>query len=203
LFESILQVINNVAPNNVFNRGKSERKRRKKTKKRLKAAVSPHLFPMWQNVDDLISPTETESVVKPIVEVMSPYPVIDMSKVNKRFMSNLPEPERFPVLGCSPDPKFYEGKWDKPYAGLGSSMAPLVLKSKHDEKFPFGCELGFETNLGIVGYYSREGAIHGYIWNGYRWILEAKRPQDRRKVDKKVEGDSNFKKKPKRKKESR
>ena len=199
--ESILQVIDLIASNDVFNRGKSERRRRKKVKKRLKAAVSPHLFPIWQNVNDLVSPKER--VDKPIVEVTSPYPIIDMSKVNKRFMSNLPEPERFPVLGCSPDPSFYEGKWEKPYAGLGSSLAPLVLKSKHDEKFPFGCELGFETNLGIVGYYSREGAIHGYIWSGYKWILEAKRPQDKKKVDKKTEGDSNFKKKQKRKKESR
>ena len=205
--ETVLQVLDLVAPNNVFNRGKSERRKKKKVKKRLKAAVSPHLFPMWQNADDLMFPEEM--VAKPFVnvvevaEVVSPYPIIDFSKVNKRALSNLPEPERFPVLGCSPDPKFYEGEYVKPYSGLGSSLAPLVLKSKHDEKFPFGCELGFETNLGIVGYYSREGAIHGYIWNGYRWILEAKRPQDRKKVDNKGEGDSNFKKKPKRKKESR
>ena len=205
-FESLLQVIDLVAPNNVFNRGKSERKRRKKTKKRLKATVTPHLFPIWQHVDDLVSPTETKNVAKPNVEVkevVPPYPIIDFSKVNKRALSNLPEPERFPVLGCSPDPKFYEGKWEKPYSGLGSTLAPQVLRSKHDEKYPFGCELGFETNLGIVGYYSREGALHGYIWNGYRWILEAKRPQDKRKVIKKIEGDSNFKKKLRRKKESR
>ena len=112
LFKSILQVIDHVAPNNVFNRGKSERKRRKKTKTRLKDAVSPHLFPMWQNVHDLVSPEE-ETVAKPIVEVAeveSPYPIIDISKVNKHALSNLPEPERFPVLSCSPDPSFYEGK---------------------------------------------------------------------------------------------
>ena len=202
--EEILQVIDTVAYNNVFNRGKSERRRRKKVKKRLKAAVSPHLFPMWQNVDDFMSPEKT--VAKPFVEVaevVSPYPIIDFSKVNERALSNLPKPECFPVLGCSPDPKFYEGKWEKPYAGLGSSLAPPVLKSKHDKKYPFGCEFGYETNLGIVNWYSREGAIHGYIWSGYRWILEAKRPQDKKKVDKKTEGDSNFKKKQKRKKESR
>ena len=154
LFESILQVINNVAPNNIFNRGKSERKRRKKTKKRLKAAVSPHLFPMWQNVDDLISPTETASVSKPIVEVMSPYPIIDMSKVNKRFMSNLPEPEPFPVLCCSQDPNFYEPKYE------AQNVVSTVL-SNHNEKKTFGIAFGFETNLEMVGWDSREGAIQG------------------------------------------
>ena len=65
--ESILQVIDIIAPNNIFNRGKSERRRRKKVRKRLKAAVSPHLFPMWQNADALIVPREY--VTKPNVEV--------------------------------------------------------------------------------------------------------------------------------------
>ena len=104
--ESILKEISTVAPNNVFNQGKSERKRRKTTKKRLKAAITPHLFPMWQHVNDLAFPDE--DVAKPIVkvkEVVSPYPIINFSKVNKRTLSNLPEPERFPVLGCSPDQK--------------------------------------------------------------------------------------------------
>ena len=58
LFESILQAIDLVAPNNVFNRGKSERKRRRKTKKKLKAAITPHLFTIWQNVNDLVFPNE-------------------------------------------------------------------------------------------------------------------------------------------------
>ena len=41
------------------------------------------------------------------------------------------------------------------------------------------------------------------IWTGYSWVLHAQRPQDKEKVNKKCEGDSNFKKKLKRKKESR
>ena len=199
-FQSILQVIDGVAPNNVFNRGKSERKRGKKTKQRIKAAVAPHLFPMWQNVDDLVPPEET--IAKPIVEVASPYPIIDMSKVNKRFLSNLPEPELFPVLGCSPDPQFYEGKYETLNPG-NSIESRRVLTSKHDEKYPFGCQFGFLTNLGIVSWSSREGAVHGYIWSGYSWVLHAQRPQDKEKVKKVNEGDSNFKKKLKRKKESR
>jgi len=102
LFESILQAIDLVAPNNVFSRGKSERKRRKKTKKKLKAAITPHLLHIWQNVNDLVFP-------KPIVEeVVSPYPIVDFSKVNNRALSSTPVLERFPILGCSPDPKFYE-----------------------------------------------------------------------------------------------
>ena len=45
-------------------------------------------------------------------------------------------------------------------------------------------------------------AIHGYIWNGYGWVLEAKRPQDKERVNMKREGSSNFKK-VRRKKEPR
>ena len=189
-FESILQVIDIVACNNVFNRSKSERRRRKKTKKRLRAAVAPHLFSMWQNVDNLMAPRE--SVAKPIVEVVSPYPIIDISKVNKRFLSNLPTPERFPILGCSPDPKFYE-----PRSTHWGSV------SRYEEKYPFGCAFGFMTNHGIIDWSSREGAVHGYIWTGYSWVLHAQRPQDRENDKQKVAGDFHFKKKFKRKKESR
>ena len=197
-FESILQVLDTIAPNDVFNRRKSERKRRKKVKKRLKAAVANHLFPMWQNADNLVAPKE--NVNKPTVEVVSPYPVIDMSKVNKRFLSNLPTPERFPVLGCSQDPKFYEPR----YEDDGSRRQPLQLVSSYEkEKYPFGCDFGFMTNLGIIDWSSREGAVHGYIWTGYSWVLHAQRPQDRERDKQKVEGDIHFKKKFKRKKESR
>ena len=82
LFESILKVIDIVAPNNVFNRGKSGRRARKRVRKRLKAAVVPHLFPMWQNAGDLVTPRESVTKPMPNVEVASPYPIIDMSKVN-------------------------------------------------------------------------------------------------------------------------
>ena len=213
LFKSILQAIDLVAPNNVFSRGKSERKRRKKTKKRLKAAITPHLFHIWQNVNDLVFP-------KPIVEikeVASPYPIIDFSKVNKRALSSTPEPERFPVLGCSPDPKFYEKEYYKiselERFGFAKSSLPAsdlkllqnhrVPYSKHDKIYPFGSEFGFYTNLGIVDWSSRKETVHGYIWSGNKWVLEAKRPQDKEKVNIKREGSSNFKKKIKRKKESR
>ena len=91
-FESVLQVIDTVAPNNIFNRGKSGRRARKRLRKRLKAAVIPHLFPVWQNAGDLVAPRESDTKPMPKVEVVSPYPIIDMSKVNKRFLSNLPEP---------------------------------------------------------------------------------------------------------------
>ena len=40
--------------------------------------------------------------------------------------------------------------------------------------------------------------MHGYIWNGDQWVPEAKRPQDREKVNKKSESNSNFEKKFKR-----
>ena len=143
--ESILQVMDIIAPNNIFNRGKSERRRRKKVRKRLKAAVVPHLFPMWQYAGDLVA--TRENVAKSIVEVVSPYPIIDMSKVNKRFLSNLPEPERFPVLGCSPDPKFYEPRYEIQY---DAQLPPRQLKSMYEEKYPFGCAFGFDTNLGII-----------------------------------------------------
>ena len=196
LFEAILQVIHIVAPNNIFNPGKSERRRRKKVRKRLKAAVVSHLFPVWQNAGDLVAPRE--SAIKNIVEVMSPYPVIDMSKVNQRFLQNLPKPEPFPILGCSPDPQFYEPRYEVQCDGRRRQ-----LKSRHEEKYPFGCGFGYRTNLGIIDWASKEGAVHGYIWSGYDWVLHAQRPQDREKVKQRTGGVSNFKKKLKRKKESR
>ena len=43
-----------------------------KVKKRLKAAMFPHLFPMRENVDNLVSPMESVAcVANPIVEVVS------------------------------------------------------------------------------------------------------------------------------------
>ena len=197
LFESILKVIDIVAPNNVFNRGKSDRRMRKKVRKRLKATVTPHMFSMWQNADHLVSPREI--VTKPTVEVMSPYPIIDMTKVNRTFLSNLPTPECFPVIGCSPDPKFYEPRYEAQNDG---SRCQLISRYEK-EKYPFGYDFGFMTNLGIIHWSSREGAVHDYIWTGYSWVLHAQRPQDREKAKQKVEGDINSKKKLKRKKESR
>ena len=97
------------------------------------SALVPHLFLVWQNADNLVAPRE--SAAKPNQEVVSPYPIIDMSKVNKRFLSNLPEPERFPVLGCSPDPKFYEPRYEVQY---DAQLPPRQLKSMYEEKIPFG-----------------------------------------------------------------
>ena len=109
-FESVLQVLDIVAPNNVFNRRKSERTRRK----RLKATVDPHLFPMWQSADDIASPTERVAkrytVAKPVLEVVTPapYPKVDWSCVNSRFIKNIPSPGKFPIHGCSQDPDLYK-----------------------------------------------------------------------------------------------
>ena len=61
----------------------SARTRRKKTKRRLKATVAPHLFPIWQNVDDIVSPTERVAkrytIARPDMEVVTPapYPKVD------------------------------------------------------------------------------------------------------------------------------
>ena len=108
--ESVLKVLDIVAPNNVFNRRKSERTRRK----RLKATVDPHLFPMWQSADDIASPTERVAkrytVAKPVLEVVTPapYPKVDWSCVNSRFIKNIPSPGKFPIHGCSQDPDLYK-----------------------------------------------------------------------------------------------
>ena len=57
----------------------------------------------------------------------------------------------------------------------------------------------FRPILGLlVGTTETRRAVHGYIWNGDQWVPEAKRPQDREKVNKKSESNSNFEKKFKR-----
>ena len=54
----------------------------------------------------LLWDTLEEEDVKIIVP--DPYPIIDWSKVNKRFIANIPEPTLCPIHSCSPDPAFYE-----------------------------------------------------------------------------------------------
>ena len=86
---------------------------------------------MWQNVDDLVSPMESVAcVAKPIVDVVSSYPIINFSNVNKHFLSNLPEPARA-----------------FPHSWLLSRSRPKLrwTNPKHDEKYPCGIAIGFRN----------------------------------------------------------
>ena len=57
---------------------------------------------MWQSADDIASPTERVAkrytVAKPVLEVVTPapYPKVDWSCVNSRFIKNIPSPGKFP-----------------------------------------------------------------------------------------------------------
>ena len=162
--ESVLQVLDIVAPNNVFNRRKSERTRRK----RLKATVDPHLFPMWQSADDIASPTERVAkrytVAKPVLEVVTPapYPKVDWSCVNSRFIKNIPSPGKFLIHGCSQDRDLY--KLEPDYCGESSFFTR--------EANPFGSAYGYQTREGIVCV--PEQAHYGYVWQDHQWVLHAK-----------------------------
>lgn len=149
---------------------------------------------MWQNVDDLVSPMESVAcVAKPIVDVVSSYPIINFSNVNKHFLSNLPEPARaFPhswLLSRS-RPKLL---WT---TGVNGCVKATTKIQNTTRNIPPVSPSDSKPILGLV--VGTTGAVHGYIWNGYQWVLKAKRPQDREKFNKKSESDSNFKKKFKR-----
>merc|ERR1719282_738829 len=167
--ESVLQVIDLVAPNNVYNRGKSGRRNRKNAKKRFKAAVTPHLFTMWQNAEDIVPPMERVAkhytVARPVMEVVTPvpYPKVDWSCVNSRFIKNLPSPGKFPIHGCSQDPDLYEIELDC-YGNTKFNDVPN----------PFGSAYGYQTSEGIVCV--PEEAHHGYVWQVDQWVLHANLP---------------------------
>ena len=111
--------------------------------------------------------------------VPDPYPVLDWSKVNSRFLSNIPKPGKYPIHGCSLDPAIYEWShifhYPEVWGGTKENIKPKFVTSS----FPFGEEWGYNTSAGII---SVSNVIHhGYIWNNGNWIWHAQQPRDEMK----------------------
>ena len=132
---------------------------------------------LWDTLDE-------EEEVKIIIP--DPYPTIDWSKVNKRFVSNIPEPKAFPVQGCSQDPQFYEWSHKKETVhrcGDVFTYKQDVAPGFENGSFPFGYEYGYKTNAGIISVTST--VHHGYTWNGEEgWLLHAQGPNDAEEISK-------------------
>merc|ERR1719348_892202 len=101
--EKVLTSISKVAPDSVFSRQKSRRRRARK----MRRLLHPELFSIWYHSSQLTSSSTFVSKKT----VPSPYPEVDWSCVNKRFLNNVPCPVQFPVHGCSEDEDFYVTKY--------------------------------------------------------------------------------------------
>ena len=161
--------INICSPGNVFNMKKSRRRRHKKTAK----LVHPELISMWNNVDDLFAlKVSVPSTPDPSI------PIVDWSKVNSRFIGNIPVPTPQPVHGCSSDPVFYEDRCSRKCQPSGH-VTWEIRKSHHsNSKTPFGTQPGFLTDRGVISAESNQKTVHGYIWSPscHQYILHAMFP---------------------------
>ena len=165
----MVEAINIAAPGSVFDARKSERKRRKKLMRRM----VPRVFQtMWRYCEELLTPptpaVKSDHVIRPTV---------NWDKVNGRFLNNLPKPEAFPVMGCSPDPTFYQEQVE-----VMPSGNHLKRPSKFDSSlFPFGQGMGYMTQFGPVSISSSVGDLsipmQGYIYDQYLgWCIYADNP---------------------------
>ena len=94
---------------------------------------------------------------------------IDLTKVNKFFMRNIPNPESFPIQGCSQDPAFYDREGARrDRDGFYVTSSPNHYK---DYPRPHGSLFGYKTDMGIVPV--PEEAVNGYVWQNNDWILHA------------------------------
>ena len=144
---------------------KMMKKRRRKFERK---ELHPDLITMWRNANEICTP--------PAPRHTSPYPRVDWTRVNQRNLANLPKPQFYPVHGCAQDPTFYEPR---------KSPCPLgnPLRSLYDEAgaIPFGSELGFRTQAGVIAPGSHGELVSGYTWSpDYQdWVLMATIPRDK------------------------
>ena len=172
VMSNLLSCVSYCAPNLIFNPKKSARLKKKKWRKRTKKELHPHLLRMWQHSSELFSPPDAPPATVPAPA--SPYPVVDWSQVNKRFLGNLPEPTPFPLSGCSPDEKFYrdcdkQGSYTNTRWMLGDA---------------FGSRRGYMTEDGVIAPSGNGQTLHGYVWSDeFRgWVLQTKKKDAKKKV---------------------
>ena len=182
-----------VAPNGKFNPKMSLKLKKKKRQKREKKELHPDLIAVWHHATEFFSFPDVKCV-----EVVSPYPKVDWTKVNKRLISNIPDPTPQAVHGVHQDPAFYESKEVlKPHVpGTYPKRHTMSVPPRFREKNPFGTLPGYLTDAGVVHPDSNPQQVHGYVWSPscQQYILHAEfMTEDKQK---KV---YNFKKKLKRK----
>ena len=167
---AITRAIGKLAPKSVYNNVMGEKMKKERDERKVANVVPDVLRSMWESAESLW--VESEVVRETIPD---PYPTLDWSKVNKRFISNIPSPSKIPKHGCSLDPAFYQ------YTSRFITGTADNIKPKHQtESFPFGSEWGYRTSEGVVSVSSV--VHHGYIWDESGcWILHATQPKDKGK----------------------
>ena len=98
LITALLRTISRTAPKAVFSSKRSEILKKERSDIKIADIVPEEFRKLWDTHDE----EEEVKIITP-----DPYPTIDWSKVNKRFIDNIPKPSRFPIHSCSPDPAFY------------------------------------------------------------------------------------------------
>ena len=121
--------------------------------KRMHRKIHYEFRSIWSHSASIVSPVEKSPINEPR------YPCVDWSKVNKRFVDNVPPPTMIPVQGCSP------------VADVSKSPDYINMK------YPYGLKAGYKTNLGVIPV-PDELVAHGHVFvTGEGWVLHAKYPQ--------------------------
>jgi len=165
--DKVLTFMSKVAPKNVFSRRKSKRRKARK----LRRLLHPELFNIWYYSGQLVAPTDVSK--KPVSS--PPYPEVDWSNVNKRFLTNVPTPVQYPVYGCSESADFYEEKMEMSTYGYVTNEGSAFTRTDN----PFGSLPGYKTIYGVVSVPSSQ-VFHGYTWlDREGWVLHASMPSSK------------------------
>ena len=128
---------------------------------RKKPSIPKHLRSIWKHCDywseALALPLQTKCLNDSI-------PKVDWSRLRPQSFRNLPQPQRYPIHGCSPVPEVYEYGLPTPW---GEATKPKFMLPE-----PFGASYGLKTDAGIIQVPS--DPIHGYIFFEGEWVIATK-----------------------------
>ena len=139
----------------------------------MRRLVHPDLYNIWYYSGQIASPPDVKS--KPVS--VPPYPQVDWTNVNKRFLGNIPNPSFFPIHGCSEDPSHYE---------LTYVSHNNFIPAEFERPCPFGQAYGYMTERGVIAVPDR--VHHGYVWSVCdsgvgQWVLSVQSRQTPKKQE--------------------
>ena len=167
--KNISTFLSKAAPSGIFSRRKSKRRRVKK----MRRLVHPDLYNIWYFSSQITAPPDVKS--QPVSVPL--YPEVDWTNVNKRFLSNIPNPSFFPIHGCSEDPSHYE---------LTYVSHNNFIPAEFERPSPFGQAYGYMTERGVIAVPNR--VHHGYVWSVCdsgvgQWVLSVQSRQNPKKQE--------------------
>ena len=166
---SLTEFIGKVSPNNSYSPAKARNLRRKRRKQQLRKLISRELWSVYQNVEEIIAPKRVPVNTKLVPDVIAK---VNWSQVNHRFLSNIPSPKKYPVLGCSPDPSFYQDTMELINKGTINQTWFTHQCKFGNIDFPYGYEMCFSTDKGPIS--ARGVQVHGHVWDdSVGWTLHA------------------------------